>query len=97
MGRYAIHRKDRSEPAIRKAFEALGCQWVTLHEPVDALVCISGVNVLIETKNPEARPRAYEVKQTAFIRSWQGPCHYVRTLDDVRQLVTAIRRQIQEV
>ena len=91
MAKYSYHRKDANEPIVRAAFEALGCRYQKINEPVDALVAIPTgdgfINVLVEIKVPKVKPRKDQQKQQDFIASWPGPIHLTRTPEEAAAVV----------
>jgi len=72
MGRAGRAKKrDANEAEIISALEAAGASVVPLDKPVDLLVGISGVDLLLEVKNPDGKNQITD-EQRGFIDEWRG-------------------------
>lgn len=75
-------KRDANERQIIDALVNAGCAVVQLDRPLDLLVCRPcGDTLLIEVKNPTHYGKLND-EQEAFVASWPGEIHVVRTVDE---------------
>lgn len=67
-------RKDANQAEIVKALEAIGCDVIVMHSPVDLLVGRSFRTMLLECKDGSKPPSARRLtkEQLQFHASWRG-------------------------
>jgi len=91
MKRVSQHR-DKNEPAIVEALEAIGATWlsITTRNGPDGCAGLRGVNVLLEIKNPEHYAKL-RPGQKAWQDSWRGQ---VVTVETPEEAVAAVLRVV---
>jgi hypothetical protein len=81
MRRVSLHR-DKSEPEIVKALEALGWKWCPVYarNKPDGFAAKGGRTVAIENKTGKAKLRP---GQQQFFDTWPGEKAVLRSVEDV--------------
>lgn len=85
------NKRDKSEAAIVKALEALGCDVIRMDKPVDLLIQVPGVKgrpVLAEVKTGKGKLTADQ--QALIERGWE--VWIFRDTDDAVNMVNMVRR-----
>lgn len=84
------NRRDRNEPEIKQALEAIGATVYLLDLPLDLLVGYQGRNWLLEVKDPEqtAHNRKLTPNQVKFFDTWKGQRAKVETAEEAIEIVT---------
>lgn len=84
-------QKDLNQPEIVSALEAIGCDVLVLHAPVDLMVGYRGRTLLLEVKNGRKRPSARKLTpaQVKFHASWRGHKAKVETPQEAIDAVMA--------
>lgn len=87
-------KRDQAEAAIVEALEAAGAWVWRISLPLDLIVAYRGRLLMLEVKDPGAKPRKDRAKQTEMIAKCQRdgfPVYVVRTPEEALQAIGAIR------
>ena len=99
MPKYAA-KTDNNQAEIVKTFKAMGCTVQDLSSVgsgcPDLLVGVSGINLLIEVKNPETRGKL-EVNQILWHDDWRGQVQVVKSSEHAIKIVNFVRRFHQAI
>ena len=86
LNRWAKAR-DKNEPEIIAALEAIGCTVYSLDEPCDILVGRGAITLILEIKMPGGRTTH---NQKRFAASWNGQYRIVTTPEEAIDYVTRL-------
>lgn len=85
MTRRYANRRDANEKEIVAALEAIGCDVIRMHAPVDLLVGYRNKTLLLEVKTPKG---SLTSDQEKFFKSWRGHKAVVSSIDEAIDAVT---------
>jgi Holliday junction resolvase len=94
MRRHTKVGVDTNQKQIVKAIRKVGGECISLTDAgqgvPDVLASFRGSMYLLEIKNPE---RKWKLRQTQidWHEKWQAPVHVVETIEEVLQIIGAIR------
>lgn len=96
-------RVDANQPEIVDEFRKLGCSVEPTHWYADGFpdcfVGVAGFNILVEIKNGKKPPSARKLTkfEAWWALTWQGQVIVVKNVEEVRALVSAVRRFARQV